>query len=352
MDVRLSAEQKALRESVAQVVDRLGPKTVNDLDNAERAAKLDAALDQAGLRDLRSAGDSEGVAAGGRAPFTTAVEPSIVAEALARGVADAPFLGPTLAVELRRIAGAAPASAPETVAFAGNLAAPALGSDSTVPTGAVAIDAARAQTALVLAPAASGYTLATAALDGPAGNPKATAGIDLTRPTVRLSGPAIPVEGTGVISEDALTAWKAFGQALACAELVGLMDGALFLARDYAADRAQYGHPIGSFQAVQHLLADAYVLLEGSRSAALHAAWAVDALPPAEALTAGAIAKAYAARSAQQVIETSIQVHGGNGNTWEYLPHVYLRRSIVAGDLFGGVGASLDHVLSAYAIGA
>jgi alkylation response protein AidB-like acyl-CoA dehydrogenase len=345
MDVRLSAEQKALRESVAQVVDRLGPKTVNDLDNTERAAKLDAALDQAGLRELRTGDD-------GGAPFTTAVEPVIVAEALARGAADAPFIGPTLAVELRRIAAAAPASAPETVAFTGNLAAPALADGATVPAGAVAVDAAGAQTALVLVRVDGGYTLATAAVDAPASNPKATAGIDLTRPTVRLEGALTPVEGSTVITEDALTAWKAFGQALACAELVGLMDGALFLARDYATGRAQYGHAIGSFQAVQHLLADAYVLLEGSRSAALHAAWSVDAETPAEALTAGAIAKAYAARSAQQVIETSIQVHGGNGNTWEYLPHVYLRRSIVAGDLFGGVGASLDHVLSAFQIGA
>ena len=88
--------------------------------------------------------------------------------------------------------------------------------------------------------------------------------------------------------------------------------------------------PIGSFQAVQHLLADAFVATEGSRSVALHAAWAVDALPADEALAAAAVAKAYCARAARTVCETAIQVHGGIGNTWECLAHVYLRRALLS----------------------
>ena len=92
--------------------------------------------------------------------------------------------------------------------------------------------------------------------------------------------------------------------------------------------------PIGSFQAVQHLLADALVPMEGSRSVALHAAWAVDAprrrptrSPPAR------VAKAYCARAARTVCETAIQVHGGIGNTWECLAHVYLRRALLSIDV-------------------
>jgi hypothetical protein len=346
MDVRLSAEQQALRDSVAQVVDRLGPKSVLDLEDSGRAAKLDAAVDQAGVRELRSQDDDGG-------PLTTAVEPALVAEVLGKGLADTPFIGPTLATELRRIAGAAPADGPETVALTADLGAPAVAVGGAVPARAVAVDAAGAATALVLVEAAGGYTLSTAKLSAPAGNAGATAGIDLTRPTVVLDSADItPVEGDNLITEEQLTAWKAFGLALATAELVGVMDGAVTLARDYAIGREQYGAPIGSYQAVQHLLADAYVLMEGSRSAALHAAWAVDAKDPGEALTAAAIAKAYAARSAQQVTETCIQVHGGNGNTWEYLPHVYLRRSLVATDLLGGVGPSLEQVMTAYRMGA
>ena len=70
------------------------------------------------------------------------------------------------------------------------------------------------------------------------------------------------------------------------------MRGAVTLATGYAKDRRQYGQAIGSFQAVQHLLADAFVATEGSRSAALHAGWAVDALAPDDALAAAAVAKA------------------------------------------------------------
>jgi alkylation response protein AidB-like acyl-CoA dehydrogenase len=107
----------------------------------------------------------------------------------------------------------------------------------------------------------------------------------------------------------------------------------------------QYGTAIGSFQAVPHLLADAFTLMEGSRSITLHAAWAVDALPPEEALAAAAAAKAYCARAARTVCETAIQVHGGIGNTWECLAHLHLRRALLSSDVLGGVGPNLDRVL-------
>ncbi|HEY9555860.1 MAG TPA: hypothetical protein VIR58_03950, partial [Acidimicrobiales bacterium] len=54
MDVRLSPEQQALRDSVAQVVDRLAAQAVGQLDDAERAAKLDAAVAASGWRELRN----------------------------------------------------------------------------------------------------------------------------------------------------------------------------------------------------------------------------------------------------------------------------------------------------------
>jgi alkylation response protein AidB-like acyl-CoA dehydrogenase len=57
------------------------------------------------------------------------------------------------------------------------------------------------------------------------------------------------------------------------------------------------------------------------------------------------VAKAYAARAARTVCETAIQVHGGIGNTWECLAHVYLRRALLATDVLGGTGANLARVL-------
>ena len=141
------------------------------------------------------------------------------------------------------------------------------------------------------------------------------------------------------------------GLALTCADLVGTMRGAIEMTCGYAKERQQYGTAIGTFQAVQHLLADAHVAMEGSRSITLHAAWAVDALAPADALAAAAAAKAYCARAARAVCETAIQVHGGIGNTWEHMAHVFLRRALLSTDMLGGVGPSLDRVLVHHGIG-
>ena len=135
MDVRLSAEQVALRDAAAQVVDRLGVQTVAGLDDRERAMKLNAAVDASGWRELRTAGDD------GRAPWASAVEVALVAEELGRGLADAPFLGATLAAELRRLAGAPPALEPETVALRGDLQALASVADGNVDAAALAPDA-------------------------------------------------------------------------------------------------------------------------------------------------------------------------------------------------------------------
>jgi alkylation response protein AidB-like acyl-CoA dehydrogenase len=156
---------------------------------------------------------------------------------------------------------------------------------------------------------------------------------------------------TKMVSEDDVTRWHSLGLAITCADLVGAMRGALDLSCDYARARHQYGAAIGSFQAVQHLLADALVAMEGSRSVALHAAWAVDALAAADALTAASVAKAYCTRAARTVCETAIQVHGGIGNTWECLAHVYLRRALLSTDVLGGVGGNLARVLAANGVG-
>ncbi len=322
MDVRFSAEQVALRDSVAQVVSRLGPKAVGQLDDGERTTKLDAAVDASGWREMRTA-DRDG------APWASGVEAAIVAEELARGVADAAFVGPTLAAELRRLLGAEPATASETVALSADVEE--LGADLAVDAGGAA--AVLAVMDGVIVQAEVGPTFPET---------------DLTRPTRAVGA---PVRTLGPLGPEGLTRWMALGLALSAADLVGTMRGAVDLATDYAKQRRQYGAPIGSFQAVQHLLADAHTLAEGSRSVMVHAAWAVDSLPPADAMAAAAGAKAYCARAALTVGETAIQVHGGIGNTWECMAHVFLRRALVSRDVLGGVGPCLDKVLAHHGIG-
>jgi alkylation response protein AidB-like acyl-CoA dehydrogenase len=151
--------------------------------------------------------------------------------------------------------------------------------------------------------------------------------IDLTKSLVGVV--ESPTELTELSSEDAAR-WYALALTATTADLVGAARGTLALATDYAKMREQYGATIGSYQAVRHLLAESLALIEGCVSVLRHAAWAVDELPVAEAVEAGKVAKIYCARSALTVCETSIQVHGGIGNTWECLAHVYLRRVLAA----------------------
>ena len=341
MDVRLSSEQVALRDSAAQVVGRLGPATVVQLEDAERAGKLDAAVAAAGWRELRTASDDGG-------PWASAVEAAVIAEELARGLADAAFLGPTLAADLRRRAGAPPASGTETVALGGDLSRLAETTGDVAGLHAIAVDAHGSTSALLL------LTDEAAARVGTIDLGAATTGADLTR---RVAGSRDAAQVTALtvqtrsLDDDDLARWHSLGLAVACADLVGTMRGALALATEYAKERKQYGASIGSFQAVQHMLADAHVATEGSRSIALHAAWSVDALPADDALAACSAAKAYCARAARSVCETSIQVHGGIGNTWECLAHVFLRRALFSTEVLGGIGPSLERVLAARGIG-
>ena len=100
--------------------------------------------------------------------MASAVEVAIVAEELARGLADAAFVGPILAADLRRLA-ASDADARETIALRPNLA------ELTVPgESAVAIDTTGAESALVVA---VDGTVSSVPIEGP------QSGIDLTRPT-------------------------------------------------------------------------------------------------------------------------------------------------------------------------
>jgi alkylation response protein AidB-like acyl-CoA dehydrogenase len=111
-----------------------------------------------------------------------------------------------------------------------------------------------------------------------------------------------------------------------CAEMLGAADVVLAMTVQYAKDRVQFGRPIGSFQAVKHRCADMLVDVEGMRSAAYYAAWAVGAQDP-EASVAASAAKVWCADAGRRVMASGLQVHGGIGFTWEHDLHLFLKRS-------------------------
>ncbi|HVA03112.1 MAG TPA: acyl-CoA dehydrogenase family protein [Acidimicrobiales bacterium] len=119
-----------------------------------------------------------------------------------------------------------------------------------------------------------------------------------------------------------------------CAEMLGAADVVLAMTVQYAQDRVQFGRPIGGFQAVKHRCADMLVDVEGMRSAAYYAAWAVGAGDP-EAAVAASAAKVWCSDAARRVMASGLQVHGGIGFTWEHDLHLFLKRSQLDQVTFG-----------------
>ncbi len=301
MDVRLTSEQRQLRDAAAKLADDLGLGAVQDLEDESRIARLDKQIQTTGWRALRSDGAS-------------GVEVAIVAEEFGRRLVDAPFLGPVLADDLARHVGADGAGA--TVAVDGR-----------------AIDARGARRALSLS--GTGVLAAEVAA--------ARTGADLTRVGADLVGAPAAL---GEVNPDVAARWLALALVTTTADLVGIARGAHAVACDYAKIREQYGKTIGSYQAIAHLLAESLALIEGSVSVLRHAAWGVDELAPADAVRAAQIAKAYCARAARTVCETAVQVHGGIGNTWDCLIHVYLRRALTSTELWPVTLKEIDFGLS------
>jgi hypothetical protein len=113
---------------------------------------------------------------------------------------------------------------------------------------------------------------------------------------------------------------------LAAAFLFGISEATLELALPYAKSREQFGRPIGSFQAIKHMLADMYVSATLARSNCYYGAWALST-NAAELPEAAASARISATQAFQHCAKNNIQVHGGMGFTWEFDCHMYYRRA-------------------------
>jgi len=116
------------------------------------------------------------------------------------------------------------------------------------------------------------------------------------------------------------------GALAAAAQLVGLGAGALGMAVAYAKEREQFGVKIGSFQAVQHHLADALLALEFARPAVTWASWQV-AHRKADRSTSVSLAKARASDAALLACRAALQVHGAIGYTTEHDLHLWMKRA-------------------------
>lgn len=176
----------------------------------------------------------------------------------------------------------------------------------------------------------------SAEADGLIREPLAT--LDRTRKVACLRFDDVPARLIGTDGDAAAGLARTSDLAIVAlaAEQVGAAQRCLDMAVGYAKERIQFGRAIGSFQAVKHRCADMLVLVEGARSAAVHAAETADG---GDLSLAASVAKMACSETFLQVALDNMRIHGGIGFTWEHDAHLYVRRA-KAGELMFG---SPDH---------
>jgi alkylation response protein AidB-like acyl-CoA dehydrogenase len=149
----------------------------------------------------------------------------------------------------------------------------------------------------------------------------------------------------GVAAEASVGVMADRGAAGSAALLNGLADRMITLASDHAKERHQFGQPIGSFQAVKHLLANARIKLEFARPVAYRAAWALATAQPTVSHDAS-MAKAMASEAAELAARVALQVHGAIGYTWECDLHFFLKRTWALSKAWGDATTHRQLVLA------
>ncbi|CAB4365002.1 MAG: hypothetical protein F2681_13215 [Actinobacteria bacterium] len=147
----------------------------------------------------------------------------------------------------------------------------------------------------------------------------------------RLTGTVPASQVQCIEGATASIAWSAMvthGRWLLACELVGIAQHVTDSAAQYTGERIQYGKPIGTFQALQHRIATAHVLVVGAARLAEHAGHSGDEW-------SALVAKAVAGQAAETACTQAQQCYGAIGFTWEHEFHHYLRRTYVLDRLLG-----------------
>ncbi|HXW39208.1 MAG TPA: acyl-CoA dehydrogenase [Acidimicrobiales bacterium] len=200
-------------------------------------------------------------------------------------------------------------------------------------------------THLVLARPASGpeaafYVLAPEELAPGACTVEPVGSLDPTRRLARVTlGPRAEPVATGEEAAGLARTAARRATVATAAELLGVADRLVAMGADYARERRQFGRPVGSFQAVKHLLAGPRVALEFARPAVYAAAWALDE-GELDAPRRVSAAKAQASDAALEAARVALQVHGAIGYTWECDLHLFLKR---AWALAAAWGSATEH---------
>jgi alkylation response protein AidB-like acyl-CoA dehydrogenase len=353
LDFEFSAEQEQLRESVRRLLaDRVPIAYVRDHYDDD-AVGADGPW--SGLVDLGVVGLLAPAAHGGAGMGM--VDAAVVLEELGRALYPGPFAASAIgAVSLIDALGAWDADPSLPAVARGDqigtvaLVEPGRRARWVAPSTTAAPDGSRwrlhgtkihvpdgCAADVLLVVGAVGQALAVFRVDAATATIVATPTVDGSRKeaTVVLDGTL----GDRLDDGDAADAVAATVDRLGVAAVVdgvGAAQAALDLSVGYARERRQFGAPIGSFQAVQHLCADMLRAVELARAASYYACWAADAEDAAERHRAATMALAFAADELAAVGASTIQVHGGIGFTWEHDAHLFYKRLLTLQRTGGG----------------
>jgi hypothetical protein len=156
--------------------------------------------------------------------------------------------------------------------------------------------------------------------------------VDTTRRLYEIRAAAGGADAT--LDADTLSRLQARAYVALAAELMGTVRWVFDTTLEYAKARVQFDRPIGSFQAIQHKLANMALLKEQALSAVYYAAMAIDADDP-DLVRAAHVAKVMAGEAAKLNSKDAIQIHGGIGYTWDHDLHLYIRRAYASEFLLG-----------------
>jgi alkylation response protein AidB-like acyl-CoA dehydrogenase len=176
--------------------------------------------------------------------------------------------------------------------------------------------------------------------------------LDLSRrfAHVELADVEVPADAVLAGGEAQLETQLQLALVLTVAESIGAMDQLFDVTVEYAKDRIAFGRPIGSFQAIKHILADQALFLETCKAGAVAAAKAV-ATDADDAFEVVSMVAAYVGDQAHELAQECLQVHGGIGYTWEHDLHLLMRRVQTNIALYGEPSWHRERVCSWFDLG-
>jgi alkylation response protein AidB-like acyl-CoA dehydrogenase len=359
LDVGLTTDQELLRDTTARFIEIECPLTrVRELSTGDRDAGPGYRRQAAELGWFAMLVAEEH--GGGSISDNPVVDAAIIAAARGAQLQPGPFVGTNVVAYALSEAGdsdqrekvLAPllsGEAAATWAAAGPAGGwdPGAGVHATARGGGFALtgsktlvqDGATSDWILVTATTDTGLAQLLVTPDTPGVTVRQLDGLDVTRSFCTIDFDDAEVAASGVVGEagDAANLVERqldIASLLVVAESVGAMDHDFELATEYAKARIAFGRPIGSFQAVKHLLADTSLKLEMSKGVVAEAARAVGARR-ADASEIASMAKAFVGEHCIELAHNCWQVFGGIGYTWEHDQHLYLRRLTTDAALYG-----------------